>query len=137
MIEDILHANSNVQVRQLRAEIIGRAAAEQHVARDAAVAAIGTFAGGVGVVGELVALVSAVQVQLPLTFAVANAQRAFVTRGERHAIAFVRPIFADFRIDKGVSCIHVKPCQCRVQTFECVLHAGLDSLVAGFATGDH
>ena len=52
-IEDVLHAYRHVQVRQLRAEIIGGAAAEQHVAGDIASAAVGAFSPGVGVVGKL------------------------------------------------------------------------------------
>ena len=121
----------------MRAKVIRRTAAEQHVAGDPPIGTVGALGLGVGVVGKLAALVAAVQVELPWAFGVTHAEGAFVLGREGHTVAFVRAVFADGRVDIGVGGVHIETGQRRAQAVEGIVDARLDALVARFTTGNH
>ena len=108
VVEDIFDSHSHVKVGQLVAKVIAHTAVEDHIAWDQTGAAVSAFGAGIGVVGELVALEGAVQVGFPRPLGIADADAAFVFRGERHTIAFVRPIFADGRVNIGIGGVYVE-----------------------------
>ncbi|MNK73746.1 hypothetical protein D3C87_932450 [compost metagenome] len=85
----------------------------------------------------MVALEAAVEIQLPRSFGVTHANRAFVFRRERHAIALVWSVFADSRVNISVSGVDIETGERRAQVIQRVIDAGLDPLMASFATGDH
>ncbi len=137
MVEQVFHADAQIQAGHFRAEIIGGAHAPQHIAGNAAGAAVGAFRHGVGVVGELAGLEFAVKVKRPVARRVVQPQRAFMLRRERHLIALVAAVFADGGVDVGIAGVGGQVVQFRRQLRQVVTQAAFQPGVAGFAARGH
>ncbi|MNT90100.1 hypothetical protein D3C72_2309380 [compost metagenome] len=80
MVKQVFNPDAQIQSGHFRSKIIGGAQAPQHIARNAAGTAIGTFRHGVGIVGELAGLEFTVEVERPTARRVIQPQRTFMLR---------------------------------------------------------
>ena len=103
MVEDVFHPQREVEIGHLRAKVIGHASAPQHIAGNAAGAAIGALGNGIGVIGKLARLEVAVEVKSPAAGLVIDTKGAFVLRREGNLVTVGVAFLADFSIDVRIA----------------------------------